>query len=222
MVSDITDGADSGGHLLVLNGGSSAGKTTLGRKLQDSLDRSWLLVGIDALMWTLPAEMVGTADGLLITDGEMRRGAEFMRLYAGFQRAVAGLVSDGIDVILDDVLLDGGEDQRRWDDAVGDLSACWVAVHCDPATAAEREWERGDRPPGIARAQAESVHRGVRYDLELDTGHLAVPDAVRLVAGHLADRWSIPWTPPTVGPPGLPATSAWGPDCARRPAPWEQ
>ena len=57
--------------------------------------------------------------GIQIIDGEIQRGAEFMRLYTGFQRAVASLVSSGIDVILDEVLLDGSEDQRRWDKASG-------------------------------------------------------------------------------------------------------
>ena len=123
------------GHVLALNGGSSAGKTTLARKLQSSLRGSWLLVGIDLLMWTLPAEMVGDPGGIQIIDGEIQRGAEFMRLYAGFQKAVASLVSSGIDVILDEVLLNGNEDQRRWDTALGNLPVCWVAVHCDPDTA---------------------------------------------------------------------------------------
>ena len=44
-----------------------------------------------------------------------------MRLYTGFQRAVASLASSGIDVILYEVLLYGSEDQRRWDEALGDL-----------------------------------------------------------------------------------------------------
>src|ERR1700722_16728129 len=123
------------GHLLALNGGSAAGKATLARKLQSSLDGSWLLMGIDLLMWTLPAEMVGDPDGIQIIDGEIQRGAEFMGLYAGFQRAVATLVSSGMDVILDEVLLDGIEDQHRWNQALGDLPACWVAVHCDADTA---------------------------------------------------------------------------------------
>lgn len=66
-------------------------------------------MGIGLLMWALPAEMVGERGGIQIIDGEIQRGAEFMRLYTGFQRAVASLVSSGFDVILDEVLLDGSE-----------------------------------------------------------------------------------------------------------------
>ena len=72
------------GHVLALNGGSSAGKTTLARKLQSSLDSPWLLMGIDLLMWTLPAEMVGDQGGIQIIDGEILARGRFM-VCAGFQ-----------------------------------------------------------------------------------------------------------------------------------------
>lgn len=210
------------GHLLALNGGSSAGKTTLARKLQSSLEGPWLLLGIDLLMWTLPAEMVGDEGGIQIIDGEIERGADFMTLYGGFQRAVASLVSGGIDVILDEVLLHGMEDQRRWDEALGDLPTCWVAVRCDPDTAGIREQERGDRPPGIARRQATSVHRGVRYDMELDTNVMNVVDSVALLADGVLRRWSISSARATDTPPGLPPLSAWNADATQRSAPWER
>lgn len=210
------------GRLLALNGGSSAGKTTLARKLQSSLDGRWLLFGIDAMMWTLPAEMVGDPAGIQIIDGKIHRGADFMRLYAGFRRSMATLVSDGIDVILDEVLLDGVDDQCRWNEALGDLPTHWVAVHCDPDTAEIRERERGDRPPGIARQQAASVHRGVRYDIEIDTSHTNVVDAVTLLANDVRRRWSISWTRSGRISPGLPPISAWSPDATRRLAPWER
>ena len=210
------------GHLLALNGGSSAGKTTLARKLQSSLDGSWLLMGIDLLMWALPAEMVGDPEGIRIIDGEIQRGAEFMRLYAGFPRAVASLVSSGMDVILDEVLLDGIEDQHRWDEALGDLPVYWVALRCGPDTAAMRERERGDRPLGIARTQAASVHRGVRYDIELDTSVTSVVDSVTILADGVQQRWSISSARATDTPPGLPPISAWSPDSTQRLAPWER
>jgi chloramphenicol 3-O phosphotransferase len=47
----------------------------------------------------------------------------------------------------------------------------WVAVRCDSAVAAGRELARGDRVRGMAMSQAEVVHQGVAYDLEVDTTH---------------------------------------------------
>jgi len=46
----------------------------------------------------------------------------------------------------------------------------WVGVRCDGVVAAGRETARGDRVAGTAEAQAELVHRGVVYDVEVDTG----------------------------------------------------
>ena len=42
------------GTLIILNGGSSAGKTTLGKAMQDAMEECYLLLGIDAFWFTLP------------------------------------------------------------------------------------------------------------------------------------------------------------------------
>jgi chloramphenicol 3-O phosphotransferase len=209
------------GRVLFLNGGSSAGKTTLGRTLQSGLPDPWLLLGIDQLMWALPPEMVNDPDGLSVHRGVITRGDRFMAIYAGFQLAVAALVRGGVNVILDDLTLDGATDQARWDDALQGLAVCWIGVRCAPGIAAEREAGRGTRLPGTARHQAESVHRGVRYDVEVDTGVMDVGETTGVIAEHLAGRWSI-HVSRNVDRPSLPPTSAWMPEGAIRPAPWER
>jgi len=173
---------DRYGRVVILNGGSSAGKTTLGRKLQSSLAGSWLLLGVDLFIWTLPAEMIAAPGGLLRYEGVITRGSRYMWLWRGFQMAVGALARSGVDVLLDDVMLEGSVDQRRWDDALHDVDVYWVGLRCTPETAAAREAERGDRPIGIARHQAVSVHEGMRYDQELDTGVLGVSQSVDAVA----------------------------------------
>ena len=102
------------GRLIVLNGGSSAGKTTLGRALQSQLADPWLLVGIDLLIWTLPPELINDPDGLSVGDGAISRGERFVPLYLVFQAAVATLALTGVNVLIDDITLDGSADQERW------------------------------------------------------------------------------------------------------------
>lgn len=75
-------GDNQPGRVIILNGGSSAGKTTLGRGLQSGLPDTWLLLGIDLLIWTLPPEMINHATGLSVHDGVIVRGHLFMSLYA--------------------------------------------------------------------------------------------------------------------------------------------
>jgi chloramphenicol 3-O phosphotransferase len=45
----------------------------------------------------------------------------------------------------------------------------WVGVRCDAEIAAGREIARGDRAGGMAALQADLVHQGVTYDLEVNT-----------------------------------------------------
>jgi chloramphenicol 3-O phosphotransferase len=61
----------------------------------------------------------------------------------------------------------------------------WVGVRCDRALAAGREVARGDRVIGQARAQADVVHRGVAYDLEVDTSHAESMECARTIAAQV-------------------------------------
>jgi chloramphenicol 3-O phosphotransferase len=185
-------GEEQPGRILFLNGGSSAGKTTLGRGLQSTLSDPWLLLGIDLLIRTLPPELINDPVGLSVSEGVITRGEIFMSLYSGYQVAVAALARSAVNVLLDDLTLDGADDQQRWNDALDGLNVIWVAVRCSPEIAAEREAGRRSRLPGTARYQAESVHEGVHYDLEVDTGVLDPDHAARVIAKWLERRWSIP------------------------------
>jgi chloramphenicol 3-O phosphotransferase len=217
----MEQGRDQPGRVLFLNGGSSAGKTTLGRTLQSGLPDPWLLLGIDQLIWALPPRMVNDPEGLSVHQGVITRGDRFMAIYAGFQLAVAALVRGGVNVILDDLTLDGATDQTRWEDALQGSAVCWIGVRCAPEIAAVREAGRGTRLRGIARHQAASVHRGVRYDIEVDTGVMDLRETTSVIAEHLARRWSIQVSSIADRGSTLPATSAWMPEGAIRPAPWE-
>ena len=74
-------------------------------------------------------------------------------------------------VLIEDGFVSGPAAQQRWRRALRGVPVGWVGVRCDPAVAAERERARGDRSEGMARLQAESVHAGIAYDLEVDTSH---------------------------------------------------
>jgi chloramphenicol 3-O phosphotransferase len=218
----VSVGNEQPGRVIILNGGSSAGKTTLGRSLQSALSDTWLLLGIDLLIWTLPPRLINDANGLSVHEGKIVRGELFMSLYGGFQSAVAALAHSRINVLLDDLTLDGIADQQRWNEALEGLDVLWVGVRCAPAIAAEREARRQSRLPGIARHQAESVHVGVRYDVEIDAGVLALHESMSLVAESMGRRWSIPVPVLSKSPSTLPPVSAWSPGGPIGSAPWER
>jgi chloramphenicol 3-O phosphotransferase len=92
----------------------------------------------------------------------------------------------GARIIIDDALLDGRTGQERLRDRLGGLEVLWVGVHCSPEAAAARELARGDRVPGMAARQAEAVHRGVVYDVEVDTTHAEPVACAREIALHVS------------------------------------
>ncbi len=61
----------------------------------------------------------------------------------------------------------------------------WLGVRCGSTVAAGREVARGDRVQGMAASQAEMVHRGVVYDLEVDTTQTESLECARAIAAQV-------------------------------------
>ncbi|MFF2811536.1 chloramphenicol phosphotransferase CPT [Streptomyces sp. NPDC058000] len=173
--------------VIVLNGGSSAGVSSLARALQNTLPRPWLTFGVDTFVDALPPGLTSAPDGLTVApDGEVTVGPAFRRLESAWCQGIAAIARTGTGVIVDEVFLGGASGQARWRTALDGLDVLWVGVRCDPAIAAARERARADRVPGMAAAQADLVHRGVRYDLTVDTGRMDTVGCARRVAAHVA------------------------------------
>ncbi|TSB17559.1 chloramphenicol phosphotransferase [Streptomyces benahoarensis] len=169
--------------MIILNGGSSSGTSSLARALQDVLPRPWLTFGVDSLIEALPPGLMDDPDGLVLgPDGSVTPGAAFHALQDSWRHGVAAVARAGAPVILDEVFLGGGEGRRAWERALGDLPVLWVGVRCDAAVATARERARPDRVPGMAAAQASLVHRGMTYDIEVDTGRRTAQECAREVA----------------------------------------
>jgi len=171
------DGTDASPHVLVLNGGSSSGKSTLARALQRVLPGTWLRLGVDTLIEACPPGLLSGA-GLSITDGgEVAVGKAFAEVEWAWMQGVAAMASAGARVLVEDNFLSGALGQDRWRRALGTVPTGWVGVRCDAAAASERERSRGDRVAGMAARQADAVHKGVEYDLEVDTAS-STPEAL--------------------------------------------
>ena len=184
----------SRGRVIVLNGTSSSGKSTLVRALQARLDGPWLGVGIDTVVFALPKaylDQPGWARCSATCLPSPVRRAPFrietgelgLRLVDGLHRMVASLADAGLSVIVDHVLL-----EPAW---LPDLAArlaghevLFVGVRCPLDVVVERERARRDRTLGQAAAQFDVVHRAGGYDLEVDTS------AAHVGRGGRSDRAS--------------------------------
>ncbi|WP_060884335.1 phosphotransferase-like protein [Streptomyces caniscabiei] len=192
-------------RMIILNGGSSSGKSGIVRCLQAELPDQWLAFGADSLIDAMPARMQTSDGGIEISaDGEVAIGADFRALEQAWARGVVAMARAGARIVVDDIFLGGAASQQRWqnildsqnilDDQDGSdgsdgsgapLDVLWVGVRCAPDVAAAREIARGDRVRGMAAAQADLVHRGVHYDLEVDTTHTESLTCARTIATHL-------------------------------------
>jgi chloramphenicol 3-O phosphotransferase len=158
--------------VIVLNGGSSSGKSTLAPYLQRGLPGIWLVVGVDDLIRALSYGPSDTSAGGSLSfspDGSITVSDKFRRAESAWRVGMAAIANAGIGVILDDVFLDGGGSQSRLAQSMEHLTVVWVGVRCEPDVAEARELRRGDRVRGQARDQALRVHERVQYDFIVET-----------------------------------------------------
>ena len=156
--------------MLVLNGGSSSGKTTLARELQEVLDGVWLRLGVDTLIDAAPAAVLGEGGLVLGEDGGVEVGPAFTAVEGWWMAGVARMTEVGARILIEDSFVSGRPGQERWRAALAGVPVAWIGVRCDPVVAAERERQRDDRVIGMADSQALAVHVGIDYDLEVDAG----------------------------------------------------
>jgi chloramphenicol 3-O phosphotransferase len=189
-------------EVIVLNGTSSSGKSTLAEALQDVLDESWLVFGIDTLFRALPLSLLEIHEDATFSprprdhvvrdggisfdvDGAITVGVEFRRLEDSLLVGLAAIAESGTRLILDEVFLDGGTSQERVRQALAGRRVAWVGVTCDVAVAMQRELDRGDRVVGMVERQSKIVHDGVHYDLVVDTTSRPASELARQITEHL-------------------------------------
>jgi chloramphenicol 3-O phosphotransferase len=175
-------------RVIIVNGASSTGKTSLIRALQNLLVDDWLTFGTDSLITAMPLRLDGHPDGLMIyADGRVTIGPAYKALEVSWRHGLAAMARAGVRLVLDEVMLGGADEQRLWFEALDGVNTLWVGVRCDPAVAAAREMARGDRVVGMSALQAGPVHAGVTYDLEIDTSDATPDDCARLIADRVGD-----------------------------------
>jgi chloramphenicol 3-O phosphotransferase len=174
--------------VIVLNGGSSSGKSSLAACLQERLEGTWLTLGIDDLIRALshgPTDTTAGGSMEFRADGSIVIGEVFRAATTSWYEGLAAIARAGTGVIVDEVFLDGRDSQARLRTALEGLSVVWVAVRCHSAIAEARELRRPDRVKGLARDQAERVHTGVSYDVVVDTTDTPTKECATMITTAL-------------------------------------
>jgi chloramphenicol 3-O phosphotransferase len=170
------------GRIILLNGASSSGKSTLARAIQAALDEPFLHCSSDILAVGLPERR--DPEGPFAWWGNVRP-----RFFAGFHGCVAALAGAGNDLIVDHVI-EFPDWRLELSRLLLPFDVFLVGVHCSVDELERRERERGDRRIGEGREHVEidRIHHFGPYDIEVDTTDRDPDVVAREVIRHWRDR----------------------------------
>jgi chloramphenicol 3-O phosphotransferase len=180
--------AEPPARIVLLNGPGSVGKSTVARALQKIARAPLLHVSMDAFLDMLPDQFADHPETFRYRTAPIGRaqvtgietGPTGAALRSAMRHAVAALAAAGLDLVVDDVWLEG--DPPGYARLLAPFRVWRVGLTAPLEVLEAREAARGDRLPGLARDQADRVHRGVRYDMTLDTASLSPETAARRIA----------------------------------------
>ncbi len=173
------------GTVIILNGPSASGKSSIQAKFQDSMmPKLWIKVGIDNLfdkpMPDITQENMAfwqKENAIRWVEASTNEGNPVITLFTGSQgeqvaygmnSAIAAYALAGNNVIVDYIAY-----KKEWvDDLRNKLSSIhtyWIKVNIPLSTIEEREVARNTSPKGHARSHYGSVHWDIQYDFEVDS-----------------------------------------------------
>jgi chloramphenicol 3-O phosphotransferase len=164
-------------RIVLLNGVGSSGKSSIAKALQSIASEPFLHVEMDAFIDMLPSPSFNQPDGITFEtrqqDGKpvvaITTGPIAARAMRGMRRAIVAMATEGNNLIVDEVLL-GDDKAADYAALLRPFEVFMVGVFAPLDVLEVRERQRGDRLIGLARWQYDRVHKGVHYDLEVDTG----------------------------------------------------
>lgn len=207
------------GDIIILNGTSCAGKSTIAQTIQRIADRPYLSTGNDDFLPMFPLKFVGldksiqpailvwpepgsprTRDGyevIVEAAGDPPRfhlycGPSAWRSLQGMHAAFAALARAGNSLVIADVISEVL--LADYCAALQGLNVYFMHVDCSLDELERRERSHKNRSPGGARMQFEAVRTPGLFDLTLDSGRHDPETCARQVLDYVAKN------PPRVFP----------------------
>ncbi len=162
------------GKIIILNGPSSSGKTTLALALQKRFDLPFIRFSFDLFLdhQAFPLEQIRNG----IFSWESMRPSVFR----GIHQCLPALATAGNNILFDHII-----ETKTWlydlVSLVSELDVFFVGLHCSLPELERRELQRGNRRTGEARMDFETVHSITSYDLELNSENLLEDNVTLLI-----------------------------------------
>ena len=177
--------------LILLNGSSSAGKSTLAKLLQEKITEvPYIVFGFDTLIFLSPQRFWKDSatpeqsknnpylnEGVRMVHKELKGepikveaefGPTFNNIIASMPAVVRTLIDNGNYVIFDHVI-HGKLMAEQYAKELHHVEQIKIAVKCSLEQLEARERARGDRVIGRARGLYDVVHQYLDYDIEVNT-----------------------------------------------------
>lgn len=167
------------GQMILLNGASSSGKSSLARAVQGVIEQPFWHISIDHLRDS------GVLPSARIKSGEFAWRAMREPFFIGFETSLLAYLRAGNSLIVEHIM----ESEAWLHRLVGILAGqdvFFVGVHCDLAELERRELARGDRPVGDARRDFFRIHEYCLYDFEVDGTRPVEDNAETVIAAWQA------------------------------------
>jgi chloramphenicol 3-O phosphotransferase len=171
---------DKRSKIILINGASSAGKSTLAKAFQALVDEPFLHFSLDLLMFggaVLPVRRD--------TVGPFSWASMRPMLFDGYYRCLAALASAGNNLVVD-YIIETPDQLDRLVYLLTPFDVFYFCLYCPLSELEQRERQRGDRRIGDAHRDHELVNRFGPYDAELDGMLSADANAASLVAAWRA------------------------------------
>jgi chloramphenicol 3-O phosphotransferase len=189
------------GSVIILNGPSSVGKSSIVKAFQLQQKTPWLATGIDHLYvgvipphWLddkpehhaiMTIKTTEDQDGKIVT---AVFGPEGKKVIKGMHRAIAAYAHAGNNVIVDYIKYEPAwlEDLQN---ALSGIKTLWVKVTAPLDVIIKREKERGTSPEGHARSHYHTIHENVPYDVMVNTHELTPKESAKKISDALETRF---------------------------------
>ena len=163
------------GKIILLNGASSSGKSSLASEVQARSSIPFWHYSIDHLKagGVLPSERIDRGD---FAWPSLRQA-----FFEGFHRSIPAFAQAGNNLLVEHII-----EEARWMDRLVSLlepyDVFFVGLHCPVEELERREVHRGDRRIGEARADYAITHTFGTYDFELTTTGAVAAQATSLLS----------------------------------------
>jgi len=166
--------------VIILNGTSSSGKSSIAKELQEKFGIPVIHAQIDNFLNIFNFEAFKTGSECL----------EAVNVGFGlFSQSVADMCRTQYPIIIDTVF-ERAEYFQSTMGAIQNRKIYLIGIHCSVSELEIREKHRGDRRIGLAAEQFNIVHENMTYDLEVDTSTQTAEECASKIKAFVSQTMS--------------------------------